>query len=78
MAHESRDVTITVGSRLTDAEIKAIELEHIAHVQAQPKRRGSEGQADRICVMCPYCGCVGWCELRTDTVRYFACRCCGL
>jgi hypothetical protein len=80
MADETREITVRIGTRLTDAEIRAIDPRDIGRLQAQPPKPDVEGQifACSCFFVCPYCGCASVEASSTSTgYRYFMCRCCG-
>jgi hypothetical protein len=77
MAEEPKEIKIKVGSKLTDAEVKAIDPKDIGRLYAQPKKAGVEGQSYLAYQRCPYCGCVGTGWESPYVYRYFTCHCCG-
>jgi hypothetical protein len=77
MADESREITIRIGVKLTDAEVEAIDPKNIGHLQAQPPKSGVEGQWSYTCMCrCPLCGCTNYGRSAMD-YRYYTCNCCG-
>jgi len=77
MASESREIKAKVGTRLTDAEVKALDPKEIGRMHAQPKDKEVEAQLFRAAQVCPCCGCVGWGWESAYALRYFTCHCCG-
>jgi Rieske Fe-S protein len=78
MASESKEIKVKVGTKLTDAEVKALNPKDIAKLYAQPKKSGVEGQYNYVGYqICPYCGCSGTGMMSTEVFRYFTCHCCG-
>jgi hypothetical protein len=78
MANEPREITVKVGTTLSDAEIKALNPKDIVTLYAQPEKTGVEGQADFVGYqICPYCGCSGTGLMSSEVYRYFTCHCCG-
>ena len=74
----SYEITARLGTRLTDAEVEALDPKDICLLQAQPRRSAVEGQADYVGYqICPYCGCSGTGVMSTGAYRYFTCHCCG-
>jgi len=81
MSDEITEHTILVGTRLTDAEVAALDPKDIGHLQAQPKRFEVEGESNIYCYcfhLCPCCGCASADPaLSTATFHYYICHCCG-
>jgi len=77
MASESKEVKVKVGTKLTDAEIKALDPKDIGKLYAQPKKAGVAGQDYLGYVICPYCGCSGTAWESPYVYRHFICHCCG-
>ena len=71
------EISVKVGTKLTDAEVKAIDPKDIGRLYAQPKKAGVEGQSYLAYQRCPYCGCVGTGWESAYVYRYFTCHCCG-
>jgi hypothetical protein len=78
MASESKETKVKVGTKLTDAEVKALNPKDVGNLYAQPKKAGVEGQYYiGTYQICPYCGCIGNVGLRSPLPSYFVCHCCG-
>ena len=77
MANESREITIRVGVKLTDAEIEAIDPKDRGRLQAQPGKPDVDGQSYTCVCMCPYCGCSGFDVVSGSGYRFYTCHCCG-
>jgi hypothetical protein len=74
----ANEIKAKVGTKLTDAEVKALDPKDIGRLAAQPKKTAVEGQWDYVGYqICPYCGCAGTGVMSTDVYRYFTCHCCG-
>jgi RNase P subunit RPR2 len=75
----SKEITMKVGVKLSDAEIKAVDAKDICHPQSQPGGAAVEGQEESqtVYVTCPYCGCVGSYRVGGYQFSYFQCHCCA-
>ena len=70
------EVTVKVGKKMSDAEVKAVDPKEIGQMTSQPKK--SEVEAEYLVAQrCPYCGCIGYGDVSPYVVRYFTCHCCG-
>jgi hypothetical protein len=76
----SKEITMKVGVKLSDAEIKTVDAKDICHPQSQPGGAAVEGQEESqtVYVTCPYCGCVATFRVRGSQWSYVQCRCCNV
>jgi hypothetical protein len=74
----ANEVKAKVGTKLSDAEVKALDPKDVGRMSAQPKKLPVEGQwVHQVYQICPCCGCGGYGWESTIQYRYFTCHCCG-
>jgi hypothetical protein len=74
----ANEITAKIGTKLSEAEDKALDPREIGRVHAQPPKADVQAQWDEAnLTICPYCGCAGRGHLSPYVYRYFTCHCCG-
>ena len=70
------EIKAKIGTKLTEAEVKAADPKKIGKLQAKHPKADVEAQYPAIQV-CPYCGCVGYGDESPNVYVYYTCHCCG-
>ncbi len=74
MAHE---ITIRVGTKVSEAELRTIDPKEISRLRAQPEQAEVQGeQYFSRYILCSGCGCVNVIP-RGDVCTFGSCHCCG-
>jgi len=77
MAEQPKEFKVKLGTRLSNAEAKALDPKDIGRLYAQPRKVEIEAEAVTAYRLCPYCGCVGTGAESQYAFHYFTCHCCG-
>ncbi len=72
----SKEVKAKVGTKMTEAEQKAVDQKQVGKLQSQHPKTDVEAEY-RALQICPYCGCTGWGDESPTVYLYFTCHCCG-
>lgn len=73
----SNEIKIRVGTKLSEAERKAVDPKEVGWSQAQPPKADLQGQMYTCgCSHCPHCGCFNW-DSSPTPYGYIICHCCG-
>lgn len=70
------EVKVKVGKKMSEAEQKAADPQKTGRLTAQPRKRDVEPEFWEA-VRCPYCGCIGYCDVSPYVTLSFICHCCG-
>jgi hypothetical protein len=75
----SNEITAKIGTKLSEAEQRAVDPKKVGWSQAQPPKASVQGQLYTCgCQVCPYCGCASWSDgSSSPEYHYITCRCCG-
>jgi hypothetical protein len=73
----AKEVRANLGTRLTEEEEKAVDINKVVKLTAQPNDTVVAGQDYVAVQVCPYCGCVGYGVEGEFYYRTFTCHCCG-
>jgi hypothetical protein len=72
------EISLKVGTKLSEAETKALDPQEVGWLQAQPPKADVQGQIYPQYVFCPYCCCIGAEPAGTVSCStYCTCHCCG-
>jgi hypothetical protein len=73
-------LTVKVGTKLTEAEMRAIDPKDVGQATDPSEKAGVEGQADGAQDQywtCPYCGCLNKVAV-VSGYRFYNCHCCAV